>query len=232
MTSLSETQIRKSVKDRYSKLATGSEVNCCSVSEPIYTDVPAEASSISDGSGQPLELIKPRDGETILDLGSGGGADVFQASRLVGLKGRVIGVDATPEMVWRARDTAKKYGYTNVEFRLGEIEQLPVESESVDYVISNCVINLAPDKGIVLKEAFRALKHGGRIAISDIVTKEVGKVEADAESWCSCEAGALTVSEYKQLLESSGFQNVRAEPTPKNGHSDSHQDFYLTATKN
>ena len=232
MTRLSETEIRKSVKDRYSKLATGSEDNCCSISEPFYTGVPAEAISISDGSGQPLELIKPRDGDTILDMGSGGGADVFQASKLVGHNGRVIGVDATPEMVWRARDTAKKYGYSNVDFRLGEIEHLPVESESVDYVISNCVINLAPDKGVVLKEAFRALKHGGRIAISDIVMNEGRQVEADAESWCSCEAGALTMSEYEQLLESSGFQNVRAEPTPKNGHSDSHQDFYLTATKN
>lgn len=231
MTRLSETEIRKSVKDRYSKLATGTEESCCSISEPSYTDVPAEASSISDGSGQPVELIKPRDGDTILDLGSGGGADVFQASRLVGHNGRVIGVDATPEMVWRARDTAEKYGYTNVDFRLGEIEHLPVESESVDYVISNCVINLAPDKGIVLKEAFRALKHGGTIAISDIVMKAGRQVDADAESWCSCEAGALTISEYKQLLESSGFQNVRAEPTPKNGHSESHQDFYLTATK-
>ena len=231
MTSLSETEIRKSVKDRYSSLATGSEENCCSLSELSYEDFPAEASSISDGSGQPLELIKPRDGDTILDLGSGGGADVFQASKPVGQMGHVIGVDATPEMVWRARDTAKKYGYTNVDFRLGEIEHLPVESESVDYVISNCVINLAPDKGIVLKEAFRALKHGGRIAISDTLRKEGRQVEVDAENWCSCETGALTLSESKQLLESSGFQNVRAEPTPKNGHSDSHQDFYLTATK-
>ena len=231
MTRISETEIRKSVKDRYSKLATGNQENCCSISELSYTDVPAEASSISDGSGQPLELIKPRDGDTVLDLGSGGGADVFQASKLVGHNGRVIGVDATPEMVWRARDTAKKYGYTNVDFRLGEIEHLPIESESVDYVISNCVISLAPDKGIVLREAFRALKHGGTIAISDIVMKERRQVEADAESWCSCEAGALTVSEYKQILELSGFHNVRAEPTPKNGHSESHQDFYLTATK-
>lgn len=231
MTLLSETEIRKSVRDRYSKMASGSEGNCCSTSEPSYTDVPAEASSISDGSGQPLELINPRDGDTILDMGSGGGADVFQASKLVGQKGQVIGVDSTPEMVWKARDTAKKYGYTNVDFRLGEIEHLPIESESVDYIISNCVINLAPDKGIVLREAFRALKHGGAIAISDIVMKEGSQVEANAESWCACESGALTLSEYKQLVESSGFQKVRAEPTPKNGHSESHQDFYLVATK-
>ena len=231
MTQLSETEIRKSVKERYSKLATGGEDSCCSISELSYTDVPAEAISITDGSGQPLELIKPQEGDSILDMGSGGGADVFQASKLVGHNGRVIGVDATPEMVWRARDTAKKYSYTNVDFRLGEIEHMPVESESVDYVISNCVINLAPDKSVVLKEAFRVLKPGGRIAISDIVKKEGRHLETDAQSWCSCEAGALTVLEYQQLLESSGFHNVRAEPTPKNGHSESHQDFYLTATK-
>ena len=230
MTELSETEIRKSVKERYTALASG-EGNCCSTSGIDYSDVPSEASSISDGSGQPVNLIQPREGDVVLDLGSGGGADVFQASKLVGLTGKVIGVDATPEMIWRARETAKKYGYTNVEFRLGEIEHVPVESESVDYVISNCVINLAPDKGAVLKEAYRVLKHGGMMAVSDIVANEGILVPADSQSWCSCEAGAITMSEYERLLESSGYQEIRISPTAKNGHSKLHQDVHLTATK-
>ena len=167
----------------------------------------------------------------MLDLGSGGGVDVFRASRLVGPIGRVIGVDATPEMVWRARETVKKYGYTNVEFRLGEIEHLPIESNSVDYVISNCVINLAPDKGIVLKEAFRALKPGGRLAISDVVIEDGRQIESDSDSWCACEGGAISVSKYKQLLASSGFKDIEIKPTPKDGHSASHHDIYLSATK-
>ena len=228
---LSETDIRKSVKERYASLANSAGESCSSTSETGYSDVPVEASSISDGSGQPLGLIKPSDGDTILDLGSGGGADIFQASKLVGRTGRVIGVDATPEMVWKARDTAAKYGYQNVDFRLGEIEHLPVESESVDYVISNCVINLAPDKSVVLSEAFRVLKRGGRLAISDIVVEEGAPVKSDAESWCDCESGAITVHKYKELLASSGFQQIDVRSAPKDGHSGSHHDVYVTATK-
>ena len=230
MTELSETEIRKSVKERYTALASEAG-SCCSTSGIDYSDVPSEASSISDGSGQPVNLIQPREGDVILDLGSGGGADVFQASKLVGLTGKVIGVDATPEMIWRARETAKKYGYTNVEFRLGEIEHVPVESESVDYVISNCVINLAPNKEAVLKEAYRVLKQGGKMAVSDIVANEGVPLAADSQSWCSCEAGAITISEYARLLLSLGYEEIRTSPTSKNGHSTLHQDMYLTATK-
>jgi arsenite methyltransferase len=232
MTQVSETEIRKAVRERYARLATGEQQDsCCSTSEVTDSNIPSEAGSISDGSGEPLELINPREGDTIVDLGSGGGADVFRASRLVGTKGRVVGVDATPEMVWRARDTAQKHGYTNVEFRLGEIEHLPIESNSVDYVISNCVINLAPDKGIVLNEAFRVLKPGGKFAVSDIAVEEGVVRKADLEDWCACEAGAIPVSEYRKLLESSGFKDIQTKPTSKNGHSTAHLDIYVIATK-
>ena len=231
MTALSETEIRKAVKERYTKLATSKGESCCSPSETKDFGVPDEATSNSDGSGEPLQLIKPREGDTVLDLGSGGGADVFHASRLVGTTGRVIGVDATPEMIWRARDTAQKHGYTNVEFRLGEIEHLPVESNSVDYVISNCVINLAPDKGLVLQEAYRVLKPSGRLAISDIAVEDGVGVERDLDNWCACEGGAITVSKYKELLASSGFQDIETKPTSRDGHSVSHHDIYVTATK-
>ncbi|PYX56370.1 MAG: arsenite S-adenosylmethyltransferase [Acidobacteria bacterium] len=231
MTALSETEIRKAVKERYTKLATSKGESCCSPSETKDFGVPDEATSISDGSGEPLQLIKPREGDTVLDLGSGGGADVFHASRLVGTTGRVIGVDATPEMIWRARDTAQKHGYTNVEFRLGEIEHLPVESNSVDYVISNCVINLAPDKGLVLQEAYRVLKPSGRLAISDIAVEDGVGVERDLDNWCACEGGAITVSKYKELLASSGFQDIETKTTSRDGHSVSHHDIYVTATK-
>jgi len=231
MTAFSETEIRKAVKERYTKLATSKGESCCSPSETKDFGVPDEASSISDGSGEPLELINPREGDIVLDLGSGGGVDVFHASRLVGTTGRVIGVDATPEMIWRARDTAQKHGYTNVEFRLGEIEHLPVESNSVDYVISNCVINLAPDKGLVLQEAYRVLKPSGRLAVSDIAVEDGVGVERDLDDWCACEGGAITVSKYKEFLASSGFQEIETKSASRDGHSVSHHDIYVTATK-
>lgn len=231
MTQAPETEIRKAVKERYARLATSKGGSCCSPSEIDDLGIPREATSISDGSGEPLELINPKEGDTVLDLGSGGGVDVFRASRLVGTTGKVIGVDATPEMIWTARDTARKHGYTNVEFRLGEIEHLPVESNSVDYVISNCVINLAPDKRLVLQEAYRVLKPGGRLAISDVAVEDGVEIERDPDNWCACEGGAITVSRYKQLLTSSGFQDIETKPTPRDGHSVSHHDVYVTATK-
>jgi arsenite methyltransferase len=177
--------------------------------------VPVEASSVNAGCGSPLLLVSPKKGDVVLDLGSGGGIDVFRASLMVGGKGRAIGVDATPEMIWRARETKSKYGekYANAEFRLGEIEHLPIDSSSVDYVISNCVINLSPDKPGVFKESFRVLRPGGTLAVADItLPKEIpDTARKDLDSWSACIAGALTDSDYKKFLESAGFQGVRIE---------------------
>src|SRR2546428_6635718 len=146
MTQVPETEIRKAVKERYARLATREGSSCCSPSRTEDLGVPTEATSISDGSGEPLELINPKEGDIVLDLGSGGGVDVFHASRLAGTTGKVIAVDATPEMIWRAGDTAQKHGYTNGEVRRGEREHLPVESNTTDHVISNCSPTLPPDE--------------------------------------------------------------------------------------
>jgi ubiquinone/menaquinone biosynthesis C-methylase UbiE len=159
--------------------------------------------------------VQVREGDTVLDLGSGGGIDVFRASKLVGEKGRVIGLDATPEMIFRARETAKKYDYRNVEFRLGEIEHMPIESNSVDLVISNCVLNLVPDKQLAFREIYRVLKPGGRIAISDMVATQGGRKIIKPEEWAACIAGAVTYEEYKAILRESGFLDI-------NAHDESH----------
>ena len=154
--------------------------------------------------------MKP--GDSVIDLGSGGGIDIFRASQIIGESGKAIGVDATSEMIWRARDTAKKYGdkYRNVEFRLGEIEHLPVESNTIDYVISNCVINLSPDKLQVFRESFRVLKNNGVFAVADVTLQKEIPEEArnDMDSWSACIAGALTDSEYTKELQEAGFQDV------------------------
>ncbi|MFQ6073443.1 MAG: arsenite methyltransferase, partial [Methanosarcinales archaeon] len=147
------------------------------------------------------------EGDVVLDLGSGGGIDVFLAAQKVGTNGLAIGVDATPEMIWRAREVAEKQGYKNVEFRLGEIEHLPVENESVDVIISNCVINLSPNKDQVFKEAYRVLKPNGKMVISDIVT--LGELPEDIknnlEQWSGCIAGAIGENEYLQKMKNAGF---------------------------
>ena len=219
---MSEVEIRKAVKERYSKLATSSEASCCNGggcdAESLITigeTVPVEASSINAGCGSPLLLVAPKEGDTVLDLGSGGGIDIFRASQRVGVTGKAIGVDATPEMIWRARETKAKYGekYSNVEFRLGEIEHLPIDSNSVDYVISNCVINLSPDKLAVFKESFRVLRDGGTFAVADVtLPKEIPEyARKDMDSWSACLAGALTDSEYTRLLQTAGFRGIEIE---------------------
>jgi len=154
-------------------------------------------------------IVKRR--ETVLDLGSGAGFDCFLAAKKVGNEGKVIGVDMTPDMIDRARENARKGNYTNVEFRLGEIENLPAADNSVDVVISNCVINLAPDKSRVFKEAFRVLKPGGRLMISDIVLlKELpGTVRESIEAYISCIAGAMMKDEYLKTIENSGFKDLK-----------------------
>jgi arsenite methyltransferase len=219
---VSELEIRKAVKERYARMATTSDSSCCNEGDCSDADtisiggaVPVEASSVGAGCGSPLLLISPEEGDVVLDLGSGGGIDIFRASQLVGGTGKAIGVDATPEMIWRARETKSKYGdkYANTEFRLGEIEHLPVESKTVDYVISNCVINLSPDKPATFKESFRVLKEGGVFAVADITLQnEIPETaRKDLDSWSACLAGALTDSEYKTLLSGAGFREVKIE---------------------
>ena len=220
---MSELEIRKAVKEKYVKMATSSDVECCKEDDCCNDSgltssgeaVPVEVSSVGAGCGSPLLLVSPKEGDVVLDLGSGGGIDIFRASQLVGEKGRAIGVDATPEMVWKARETKSKYGgkYANVEFRLGEIEHLPIESNSVDYIISNCVINLSPDKPAVFRESFRVLKDGGVFAVADVtLPKEIpDSARKDMDSWSACIAGALTDSDYERLLKSAGFQDVGIE---------------------
>jgi len=219
---MSELEIRKAVKDRYLKIALSSDSGCCESADccssspvSVAQDIPVEASAINAGCGSPLVLISPKEGDVVLDLGSGGGIDIFRASQLVGPGGKAIGVDATPEMVWRARATKSKYGtkYSNAEFRLGEIEHLPIDSGVVDYVISNCVINLSPDKQAVFNEAFRALKGGGTFAVADITLREEIPESArkDMDSWSACLAGALTDLDYKNKLLNAGFAGVKIE---------------------
>jgi ubiquinone/menaquinone biosynthesis C-methylase UbiE len=153
--------------------------------------------------------VQLREGETVLDLGSGGGVDVFRASKLVGEKGKVIGLDATPEMIFRARETAKKHDYNNVEFRLGEIEHMPIESNTIDLVISNCVLNLVPDKELAFKEIHRVLKPGGRISVSDMVTTREDRKVIKPEGWAACIAGAVTFDEYRSILEKTRFTDIK-----------------------
>jgi SAM-dependent methyltransferase len=165
------------------------------------------------GCGNPHAIAALKPGETVLDLGSGGGFDCFLASRQVGDTGFVIGVDMTPEMIYKARNNANKGGYANVEFRLGEIENMPVADGIVDVLISNCVINLSPDKDRVFKDAYRVLKSGGRISVSDVVAvRELpGELKNDPEMLCGCVAGAATVSEIEQMLKSAGFTKIRVQ---------------------
>jgi SAM-dependent methyltransferase len=173
-----------------------------------------EGSNLGLGCGNPQGIAALRHGETVLDLGSGAGFDAFLAARAVGMTGRVIGVDMTPEMVSKARKNQARGGYANVEFRLGEIESLPVADASVDVIISNCVINLSPDKPRVFREAFRVLKPGGRLAVSDIValTPIPEELRKDWELYTGCVAGASIVDEVKEMLKWAGFAEIQVLP--------------------
>jgi arsenite methyltransferase len=222
----SKDEIRQAVRERYAAAAaqdSGGACSCCGAAETRSQEMGYSAKDIAAippgadlglGCGNPQAIAALRPGETVLDLGSGGGIDCFLAARAVGDAGRVIGVDMTPEMVSRARSNAEKGGYSNVEFRLGEIEHLPTADASVDVVISNCVINLSPDKPGVLTEAFRALRPGGRLAVSDVVaTAPIPKeVRDDLSCYSSCVGGAVATSEYERLLKAAGFVNVKVEP--------------------
>jgi SAM-dependent methyltransferase len=231
--SVSKDQIRQNVRNRYKQIAIQSMdvQSCCnsSSSSKISADDASsqmgysaeELSAAPDGAnlglgcGNPQAIASLKIGEAVLDLGSGGGFDCFLASKQVGEEGRVIGVDMTPEMVSRARLNAEKNGYSNTEFRLGEIENLPLPDRSVDVIISNCVINLSPDKQRVMDEAFRVLKSGGRLAISDIVmTAELPNLIKDDldELYSGCISGASSIEGLRQMLTRSGFHNITIEP--------------------
>ena len=215
-----KSNVKELVREGYGKIARQSCSCCCGgESEKIgrkigYTDeqldeVPCEA-NLGLGCGNPTALASIRPGETVLDLGSGAGVDCFLAAGRVGPEGRVIGVDMTPAMIERANRIAKEYGYRNVEFRLGEIEQLPVEDGSVDRVISNCVINLSPEKAQVFREAFRVLRPGGSLFISDLVL--VGelpeRVMHSAAAYVGCLSGAVRKEEYLRIIGEAGFSRV------------------------
>ena len=222
-----EEEIRKAVREGYGKIAV-KESSCCGPATPCgcgtsqetvskaigYTDdqlgALPDGANLGLGCGNPTALASLKEGEVVLDLGSGAGIDCFLAANAVGQSGRVIGVDMTPEMLEKARENARKGGYGNVEFRLGEIENLPVADNSVDAVISNCVINLSPDKGRVFKEAYRALKPGGRIMISDIVLlKELpDALKNSIQAYVGCVAGATMKQEYLATVAATGFQDI------------------------
>ncbi len=177
------------------------------------------------GCGNPQAIAALRPGETVLDLGSGGGFDCFLAARQVGESGRVIGVDVTPEMVQKSRENAKKGEYPNVEFRLGEIEHLPVADQSVDAIISNCVINLSPDKPSVFQEAFRVLRAGGRLAVADVVaTAELpAEIRNDMALLSGCVAGAASINALVEMIEAAGFREARI--LPKDGSREFIRDW-------
>jgi ubiquinone/menaquinone biosynthesis C-methylase UbiE len=181
--------------------------------------VPA-AADLGLGCGNPQAIAALQPGETVLDLGSGGGFDCFLAARQVGPDGRVIGVDMTAEMVAKARNNAQEADYNNVEFRLGEIEHLPVADGSVDVILSNCVINLSPDKPQVFREAFRVLRPGGRLAISDVVATAPmpEAVRSDLALYAGCLAGAATIEELETALRSAGFDQIRIQPKEESRH--------------
>lgn len=219
--------IRQAVQKKYGEIAAavksgGSSCcgpSCCSTEDPItgnlykadQTDgLPKEAVDASLGCGNPTALIDLREGQTVLDLGSGGGIDVLLSARRVGPSGKVYGLDMTDEMLDLARDNQRKDGVTNVEFLKGDIQAIPLPDNSVDVVISNCVINLAPDKSKVLAEAFRVLRPGGRLAVSDVVVRgEVPPaVRRDMELWVGCIAGALDERDYENKLIGVGFDDV------------------------
>jgi arsenite methyltransferase len=181
---------------------------------PDAAQLPEEVTNLSLGCGDPITLASLQPGQVVLDLGSGGGIDCFLAARRVGSTGHVIGVDMTPAMLDKARANRARLNAQNVEFRLGEIEHLPVENDAVDVVISNCVINLSPDKPQVFREAWRALKPGGRLAVSDMVTDGPlpDAVKKNLSAWAGCVAGAWDVQDYIAAIQAAGFEDVKVVP--------------------
>ncbi|HEX5807747.1 MAG TPA: arsenite methyltransferase [Anaerolineales bacterium] len=193
--------------------------NCCSTESNLYPadllgTLPQGESTVSYGCGDPITLASLEPGQSVLDLGSGAGLDCFFAAKKVGETGHVIGVDMTPEMIERARSGAKRLNLHNVEFRPGYLEDLPVDSNSIDVIISNCVINLSPDKSKVFAEAFRVLKPGGKLAVSDIVTDGPlpDSIKQSLSAWAGCVAGAIEAEEYVAMMKAAGFADISVVP--------------------
>lgn len=222
------TPIHETVREHYAARARAADSccgssDCCESKNKLYSDgmltaLPEDIANFSLGCGDPITLAELRPAETVLDLGSGGGLDCFLAAQRVGQEGKVIGVDMTPEMLEHARASAGRLAIGNVEFREGYLEALPVEADTIDVVISNCVINLSPDKSQVFREIFRVLKPDGRIAVSDIVSN--GPLSPDllgTESWSACVAGALNVDDYTAGLAAAGFVDVKVQPKDGSG---------------
>jgi arsenite methyltransferase len=232
---MSESDIKETVREKYGAAATrvkSGGSSCCGASpssdsgccDPITSNlydanqagqIPEEAMRASLGCGNPTALAKLNPGETVLDLGSGGGIDVLLSAKRVGPTGKAYGLDMTDEMLALANENKRKAGAENVEFLRGEIEHIPLPDNSVDVVISNCVINLSSDKAQVLREAFRVLKPGGRFAVSDVVTR--GEIRSEIRQnlllWVGCVAGALDEGDYRAKLAAAGFEQIEVEPT-------------------
>jgi SAM-dependent methyltransferase len=223
-------ETRTMVRDHYAKVSAGGAgcaPGCCGVMPSDQSKLlgysEAELAAVGDGAdlglgcGNPTAIASLRPGETVLDLGSGGGFDAFLAARAVGPTGTVIGVDMTPEMITRARANARKLQAANVEFRLGEIEHLPVADGTVDVILSNCVINLSPDKSAVFREAFRVLRVGGRLAISDVVAIAPipGELRTQAAAIAGCIGGAALLDDVKRMLAEAGFKSIEVKVAPR-----------------
>ena len=218
------TPIHEAVREHYAERIKSSASccghdSCCSTDSNLYpTDLlatlPEGESTISYGCGDPITLASLQPGQTVLDLGSGAGLDCFFAAKKVGETGRVIGVDMTPEMLERARSSAKRLNLDNVEFRQGYLEELPVQSNTVDVIISNCVINLSPDKSRVFAESFRVLRPGGKLAVSDIVTDGLlpEAVKKSLSAWAGCVAGAVEANDYIGMMKTAGFTDISVTP--------------------
>jgi arsenite methyltransferase len=222
--------IRSAVRQHYGEAAAKFQPkaasSCCGTSGAVdvaasklypiseIETLPEEVTGLSMGCGDPITLASLKPGQTVLDLGSGGGIDCFMAAKKVGENGHVIGVDMTAEMLEKARANQAKLGFKNVEFRMGEIEHLPVADNTVDVIISNCVVNLSPDKPQVFREAYRVLRSGGKLALSDIVTDGPlpQVVKDNLSAWAGCVSGALDVKEYIAELEQAGFTNIELTP--------------------
>ncbi|HLA06935.1 MAG TPA: arsenite methyltransferase [Anaerolineales bacterium] len=224
MTTQSPTPIHETVRGHYAERIKSS-ASCCRPSDcsdtssnlypvDLLTIVPSDVASTSYGCGDPITLASLKPGQTVLDLGSGAGLDCILAAQKVGETGHVIGVDMTPEMIERAQANVKKVNLKNVEFRQGYLENLPVDSNSVDVIISNCVINLSPDKEKVFNEAFRVLAPGGKLAVSDIVTDgELPEtIRKSLSAWAGCVAGAVEAKDYIGMMESVGFTDISITP--------------------